>query len=178
MSKIKNKNDVNTGGRPTSYKEEFADQAFNYCLLGATDKDLAQFFEVAESTINKWKKDYPEFSESIKKGKVQADAVIASSLYNRAKGAIINQQQAFKIKSVTYNDKGQRTEIESVEIVDLQQEQPPDTTAGIFWLKNRNPKHWRDKTETENMTTIKASFAINKMKTDKDEFANNESDIN
>ena len=129
------------GGRPTSYKNEFADQAFNYCLLGATDAELATFFEVVESTINKWKKDYPEFSESIKKGKVQADAVIASSLYN--------QQQAFKTKSVTYNAKGQRTEIESIEIVDLQQELPPDTTAGIFWLKNRNPDNWRDKTSTE-----------------------------
>lgn len=137
------------GGRPSSYKEGFAVQAFNYCLLGATDEDLAQFFEVQKSTINNWKKDHPEFLDSIKKGKVQADAVIASSLYNRAKGAIINQQQAFKVKSVTYNDKGQRTEIESIEIVDLQQEQPPDTTAAIFWLKNRNPENWRDKTSTE-----------------------------
>jgi hypothetical protein len=25
---------------------------------------------------------------------------------------------------------------------------PPDTAAAIFWLKNRQPKHWRDKVET------------------------------
>lgn len=141
--------DKNKVGRPTSFKEEYAELAYKYCLLGATDKDLAQFFEVTETTINNWKNDYPEFFESIKKGKSEADAIIASSLYNRAKGAIINQQQAFKIKTVTYNDKGQKTEIESIEIVNLQQEQPPDTTASIFWLKNRKPDRWRDKIETQ-----------------------------
>lgn len=141
--------DKNKVGRPTSFKEEYAELAYKYCLLGATDKDLAQFFEVTETTINNWKNDHTEFFESIKKGKSEADAIIASSLYNRAKGAIINQQQAFKVKTVTYNDKGQKTEIESIEIVNLQQEQPPDTTAGIFWLKNRKPDRWRDKIETQ-----------------------------
>lgn len=149
MSKQSDKKEKNKGGRPSLYKEEYASLAFNYCLLGATDEDLATFFEVQKSTINNWKNDYPEFLDSIKKGKVQADAIIASSLYNRAKGAIINQQQAFKVKRVSYNDKGNRIETESIEIVDLQQEQPPDTTAAIFWLKNRNPNNWRDKTSTE-----------------------------
>lgn len=31
---------------------------------------------------------------------------------------------------------------ERVEIVELEQEVPPDTTAGIFWLKNRKPEQW------------------------------------
>lgn len=97
--KIKSK-----GGRPSSYKQEYVDLAFKFCLLGATDEDLAKFFDVAESTINKWKIDYPEFSESLKRGKQQSDAEIASSLYNRAKGAIIHTQQAIKLKTVTIKD--------------------------------------------------------------------------
>lgn len=53
--------------RPTKYQEAYAEQARKLCLLGYTDAELADFFEVSESTINKWKLDYPEFSESIKK---------------------------------------------------------------------------------------------------------------
>lgn len=147
-------NKKNKGGRPTLFKEEYIDQAFNYCLLGAIDKDLATFFGVQESTINKWKIDYPEFSESLKRGKHLADAEIASSLFNRAKGAVINTQQAFKIKNIIYKD-GNRIESESIEIVNLKQEQPPDTTAGIFWLKNRKPDKWRDKTNTDITTNGK-----------------------
>lgn len=147
MAAKKNKTG-NSKGRPSSYREEFPALAFNYCLLGATDSDLANFFDVQESTINNWKKDHPDFLESIKKGKERADAVIAASLYNRAKGAVINQQQAFKVKEITYNEDGKKCEIESIEIINLQQEQAPDTTAAIFWLKNRKPERWRDKAET------------------------------
>lgn len=53
--------------RPTKYQEAYAEQARKLCLLGYTDAELADFFEVSESTINKWKLDYPEFSESIKR---------------------------------------------------------------------------------------------------------------
>jgi hypothetical protein len=54
----------NKGGRPTKYEHEYADQAKKLCFLGFIDRELAGFFEVEESTINKWKKDYPEFLES------------------------------------------------------------------------------------------------------------------
>lgn len=53
--------------RPTKYQEAYAEQARKLCLLGYTDAELADFFEVSESTINKWKLDYPKFSESIKR---------------------------------------------------------------------------------------------------------------
>ena len=64
--------------RPTKYQEAYAEQARKLCLLGYTDAELADFFEVSESPINKWKLDYPEFSESIKKGKAVADAEAVS----------------------------------------------------------------------------------------------------
>lgn len=134
-------------GQPTKYKPEYNEQAYKVCLLGATDKDLADFFEVAESTINNWKAEYPEFLESIKKGKVSADAEIAKRLYMRAYGIPVVRQQAYKVKDVSYDSDGKRIETERIEVVDLMQEQPPDTTAGIFWLKNRNPEHWREKPE-------------------------------
>lgn len=145
MSENKNKSKM---GRPSVYKEEYAMQSLKLTLLGATDKELAAFFEVAESTLNKWKKDYPDFSESLKKGKAIADANVASKLYNRAMGAKITVQQAHKLKSILYHENGKKkSETETVEVVDLEMEQPPDTTAIIFWLKNRSPEKWRDRKE-------------------------------
>jgi hypothetical protein len=69
MSKIKSKGKTRESkpvGRPSKYKPEYCDQVEKLCKLGATDKDIADFFEVEESTINNWKVEHPEFMESIK----------------------------------------------------------------------------------------------------------------
>lgn len=73
-------------GRKSAYKEEYNQLAENYALLGATDKEMADLFSVTERTLNQWKKNYPEFLQSLKKGKSIADANVASRLYNRAIG--------------------------------------------------------------------------------------------
>ena len=73
-------------GRKSAYKEEYNQLAENYALLGATDKEMANLFGVTERTLNQWKKDYPEFLQSLKKGKSIADANVAAKLYNRAIG--------------------------------------------------------------------------------------------
>ena len=76
----------NKGGAPTKYQKSYNEQSRKLCLMGYTDKQLADFFEVSESTINKWKLDHPSFSESLKSGKVIADANVTASLYDRATG--------------------------------------------------------------------------------------------
>src|ERR1051325_6581857 len=73
-------------GRPTEYKPEYCVQVEKLCKLGATDKELADFFDVTEQTINNWKSEHDEFFESIKRGKVLADAEVANKLYHRAIG--------------------------------------------------------------------------------------------
>ena len=128
------------GGRPTDYRPEYNEQVYKLCLLGADDKRIADFFGVSESTINRWKVEYPEFRESLKDGKEIADSVIASSLYHRAKGY---SHKAVKI----FNDQGRALEVE------YEEQYPPDTTAAIFWLKNRQPKYWRDKQEVDHQSS-------------------------
>lgn len=123
-------------GRPSKYKTEYAEQAYKLCLLGATDKELADFFEVDERTINRWKDDVPEFCQSLKRGKYEADATIASKLYHRAKGYEHPEDKIF-------NDNGEPLVVPTIK------HYPPDTTAAIFWLKNRQPAKWRDKTEQD-----------------------------
>ena len=73
-------------GRPSSYRAEYVEQALKLCRLGATDRELADFFDVAESTLNLWKLEHAEFSESLKRGKAEADAEVADKLFRRATG--------------------------------------------------------------------------------------------
>lgn len=127
-------------GRPSSYNEETAAticrHAYKLSLLGSTDKQVADFFDVSEQTLNTWKNVHPEFLESLNKGKDEADARVAQSLYRRALG--------YKHKAVKmFNHQGEIVQKEYIE------HYPPDTTAGIFWLKNRQSGKWRDKTETD-----------------------------
>ncbi len=125
-------------GRPTSYKPEYATQALKLCRLGATDKELADFFGVHEDTITEWKRVHPEFSVSLKEGKTLADAEVADKLFKRATGY---SHQAVKI--VANANTGQE------HIVPYTEHYPPDTTAAIFWLKNRQRDKWRDKVDAE-----------------------------
>lgn len=130
-------------GRRSLYQEEYANQALKLCLLGATDKELAEFFSVSEQTLGKWKKDFPEFLESLKKGKNIADANVASKLYNRAIGYDYEEKH-FETKP---SKKDAPPEL--VEAKRIKKHVPADTTAAIFWLKNRQPEKWRDRKEVD-----------------------------
>lgn len=115
--------------RPSKYTEDMPEQAEKLCKLGATDKELADFFNVSESTLNRWKEDHPEFWESIKKGKLLADAEVADKLFKRATGY---SHRAVKI----FNNQGEVITEPYIE------HYPPDTVAAIFWLTNRQRGKW------------------------------------
>lgn len=123
-------------GRPSSYREEYKTQAYKLCQLGATDVEMASFFGVALSTFNLWKLKHPSFSEALKESKAQADANVVKSLYQRATGYSHPEDKIF-------NANGNEM------IVPTTKHYPPDTTAAIFWLKNRQKGDWRDKQEQE-----------------------------
>ena len=102
-------------GRPTKLTPEIIELAKNYCLLGATDVELAGFFEVAVSTIYCWRNSSPEFSESTSLGKEAANDRVERSLYNRACGY----------------DKGDK-------------HYPADPGSISLWLRNRDSDNWKD----------------------------------
>jgi DNA-binding XRE family transcriptional regulator len=128
------------GGRPSVYKDEYAGQAYWYCKLGAIDEQLAEFFDVSVQTINNWKKEYYEFNVALKTGKRIADLEVVEALYKKATGY---EHPDVDIKMY----EGQIIQTPSIK------RYPPDTTAAIFWLKNRQPKQWRDKQELEHNGT-------------------------
>jgi len=128
-------------GRPSKFRVEFITQAEKLCALGATDRDVADFFEVSEATLNRWKLTYPEFCASLKLGKTPADDRVEQSLYRKAVGYSFDSEKIFHFQ-------GHITRAECIEHV------PPDTTACIFWLKNRRPEQWRDKPDGDSTDDV------------------------
>lgn len=123
-------------GRPTAYREEYVKQAYNLCLLGATNPDLARAFGVSDVTIDNWLVAHEAFLGAVKAGREEADAKVASRLFSRACGY---EHKAVKIFADAKTG--------SEHVVEYVERYPPDTAAAIFWLKNRRPELWREKHE-------------------------------
>ncbi len=121
-------------GRPSKYNVKYNEQGRKLCLMGYTDKQLGKFFEVAESTINKWKIDHKGFSESLKAGKEIADSEVTASLFERAKGYS-------HIETKVFNNQGE------ILTYDVNKIYPPDPISIKYWLNNRQPERWREKVE-------------------------------
>lgn len=126
----------NRVGRPQGYKPEYADQAEKLCKLGATDHELAEFFEVDTSTIYRWKNSHVEFCEAVKIGKDRADDRVERALYNRAVGYTYEAEKVFQYQ-------GEVVRAKTLEHV------PPDVGAAFNWLKNRRKDEWRDRVQQE-----------------------------
>jgi hypothetical protein len=124
--------------RPTEYKAAYAEGARKLAKLGATDQEVADFFNVSVRTVHRWKNTYEEFCHSLKAGKEEADARVERALYHRAIGY---EQEEVKIFMPAGKDEPVYAKF-TAKIA-------PDTTAAIFWLKNRKPEEWRDRHDVE-----------------------------
>lgn len=100
---------------------------------GLTDEQIAQNMGIAPKTLYRWKEQYCQICQSLKRGKEVVDRQVENALLKRALG--------YKYDEVTI-EKGVETKRVTKEVV-------PDTTAQIFWLKNRRPDKWKDKQDVE-----------------------------
>lgn len=121
-----------------THVKPYLDEIQGWAMSGLTDEQIADNLGIAASTIYEYKKKYPEFSEALKKGKDIADAQVVNALFKTATGFTY------------YEDIATATG----EVVQAQRYAKPNTTAQIFWLKNRQPDKWRDKTEVKADITI------------------------
>lgn len=116
-------------------------QAHKLCLLGATNEQLADFFEVNEETIYRWQREHPEFKEALADGKIAADAEIANALYHRARGFSHIDTKMFMDRDADGNS--------TILTKTYLKHYPPDTTACKWWLNNRQKEKWQDKQEID-----------------------------
>lgn len=118
-------------GRPTSFHPDMCEQAHNYCLLGAINDELAEFFDVSPSTIDNWIARHADFRDAVRRGRVIADSRVARGLYDRAIGYDREVERPVvlggELKSVTSTV-----------------HYPPSVQACIFWLRNRRRRTWSD----------------------------------
>lgn len=100
---------------------------------GLTDDDIAVNMRISRSTLAAWKKKYQDISDTLKEGKDIADIRVENALYRKAIGG-------------TYTEvTEERIEGKLVVTKRISKEIPGDTTAQIFWLKNRRGDRWKDK---------------------------------
>ena len=129
----------NDGGRPTSFRPEFVDQARQLCQLGATDVEVARFFKVHPCTIYEWRATIPEFSEALRTGKSLADERIKRSLYQRGIG--------YDYKSIKTEERLVGKTLKLVKRTTSIEHMPGDVGAQKLWLINRCPKEFREKVD-------------------------------
>lgn len=132
-------------GRPSTYSPEMAEQAEKLCRLGATDYELADFFDVDVVTIYRWRNTHEEFCKAVKVGKDAADERVARAFYNRAVGYTYPSE-----KLVTVSLGGSMgSEVQRHATVE---HVPPDPGAAFNWLKNRRGDEWREKSHQDHTT--------------------------
>lgn len=101
---------------------------------GLTNEQIAKNIGVNVDTFYTWLKKYPEISESLKKGKAPVDFEVENALYKRAVGFEYEETETL-IEEVNGETKKKVKRIKRTAL--------PDTSAIIFWLKNRKPEQWR-----------------------------------
>lgn len=117
---------------------------------GLTDEQIAHNIGIVPSTLYEWKRKYSEISEALKKGKEVIDREVENALLKRALG--YEYEETTKERVLKKDIKGQpMTDLHGFPVYEMvttkkvKKEVVPDTTAQIFWLKNRKPEQWRDK---------------------------------
>lgn len=114
---------------------------------GLTDEQIAHNIGIAERTFTDWKDRFPSISAALKKGKAPVDIQVENALLKRALGQIVKVKKPIKLKHKGQIPGKGFIEEERIEYAEEEVYIPPDTTAQIFWLKNRRPDKWRDKVE-------------------------------
>lgn len=97
---------------------------------GLSDEQIAENMEISVRTLYRWKNEYWQLCHALKKGKDAADREIENALFKRAKGYDYEE-----VREETKNG-------EVVKRIVTKKHIPGDTTAQIFWLKNRKPEYW------------------------------------
>lgn len=121
---------------------------------GLTDIQIASNLGISKDTFYKYKKEHTDFSDSLKRGKEIVDMEVENALLRRAMGYKYSETTREQI----YNKNTNEYELVVTKIVS--KEVPPDTTAQIFWLKNRKPEEWRDKRDVQHSGEVSNEINI------------------
>lgn len=152
------------GGRPSKYDSHVQPKLLlieAWARDGLTDDQIAHNLGIGVATLYEYKNKYPEFTEALKNGKEAIDIMVENALFKRAMGFEydeVTQEPIYNMEGDPIRNPDGTHRIAVTKIV--RKMVNPDTTAQIFWLKNRKPANWRDKQELEHLggLTIKVGL--------------------
>ncbi|MEI4618082.1 hypothetical protein [Bacillus cereus] len=121
---------------------------------GLIEEQIAYNMGVRRSTLSNWKNKYPIILQALAKGKEVSDREVENALFKRATG--------YTYEEVTVERVQNEDDCESVETKRVKRQVPPDSTAIIFWLKNRKPQAWRDRREIDHSGEMKQTVVERK----------------
>ena len=133
---------------------------------GLTDEQISHNMGINVKTLWKWKNTYDPICNALKKGKEVVDRLVENALLRKATGETRTIRKPIKVKEVLYEDGKRISEKEHIEYADEEIYIPPDTTAQIFWLKNRRPEGGRDKRDVDSKVEIESDGFIEALKSD------------
>ena len=134
---------------------------------GLTDEQIANNIGISRSTLFEWRKNNQDISNALKKGKEIVDIEVENALLKRALGYTYKEVTKEQVKNPTTGN------YEMMITKEVTKEVQPDTTAQIFWLKNRKPEKWRDKVEVEKAEKIQKISIVNDLPKDEEDGNNN-----
>lgn len=120
-----------------------------WAMDGLVDRELAAAMGISRTTLNKWRKKFPEFEEALKTSKEVADRKVEHALFDRCVGQFVSIKKPVKLKRINYDPVTGRkiNEEEVIEYADEQTYIPSDVKAQEFWLINRKPDYWKQRPE-------------------------------
>jgi hypothetical protein len=114
------------------YLPSHSKDVYRLCLLGASQSQIAEFFDVGPQIIDKWAKLHPAFGSALRRGRMEADAKVAYSMFKRATGQVRLRKKKFATHEGVITDEK-----------DYIEELAPDVSAAKFWLERRMPEQWK-----------------------------------
>lgn len=148
--------------RKTKYEQDpdyYNTLAEKYAREGCIDTEIVKKLEISLSAFYDWQKKFPDFKKSLKNNKIVVDKLVEDSLLKRALGYSYTE-----VKQIIKDDV-------VIQIEKFKKSMPPDVTAQIFWLKNRDSERWKDMRQNNNQnknTTIETvDFEFEELKSEK-----------
>lgn len=143
---------------------------------GLTDEQIAKNMGISAASLYNYKNKHLEIFEALKKGKEIVDIEVENALKKNATGFSYIEEVVSTEKEVIYENGKRVKEISKPVVIEITRYKQPETTAQIFWLKNRKPDKWKDKvvdTENEEAITNAANILVKIRKTVDDRYERN-----
>jgi hypothetical protein len=119
-------------------------QSWLWC--GSTEKEILKALGVGKSSFERYKKEHEELRELLRNAKSRADSDVVHAAYNMAAGYTKEVERPIKVRRVYYEE-GKKCEAEEVETVTVKEYYPPQPVSNQFWLRNRSPERWKERSE-------------------------------